>query len=96
MVKHIVMFKLTEKNAGNIQKAVDALNGMRGRIETLKFLEVGVDFSDSERSHDIVLTTHFEDRKDLQTYADHPNHIPVKNLLMSLCASSIVVDYEDL
>jgi hypothetical protein len=94
MVKHIVMFKLTEKNQENLDQAMTALNSLRGNIETLKFLELGIDFLGSERSYDIVLTAFFDDREGLKTYAGHKNHLPVVDKMRSLCSSSIVVDYE--
>ena len=50
MVKHIVMFKLKEKSPENLEHAVSTLRGLDGKIETLRFLEVGVDFKKSERS----------------------------------------------
>ena len=94
MVKHIVMFKLAENTPENLEKAVHALNGMKGKIETLRFLEVGRNYSDSERSYDLVLTTHFDDIEGLETYATHENHLPVIKLIKSLCSHSVVVDYE--
>mgnify|MGYP002630293366 CR=1 FL=1 len=94
MVKHIVMFKLTEKSTENMNRAIHSLNSLNGKIETLKFIEIGTDFMESERSYDIVLTTHFEDREGLNIYATHKNHLPVVQVMRSLCSSSIVVDYE--
>ncbi len=78
MVKHIVMFKLNEKSPDNLKTLTSALNGMRGHIETLMFLEVGEDFKASDRSFDLVLTTHFENRQGLETYAGHQVHQPIK------------------
>lgn len=94
MIKHIVMFQLKEKTEENLNKAVNALRGLDGKIETLRFLEVGIDFQGSERSFDIVLTTHFDDKEGLSTYATHPMHLPVVELLGELCAAAKVVDYE--
>ena len=94
MVKHIVMFKLAEKNQESLSQAMMALNSLRGNIETLKSLELGTDFLNSERSYDLVLTAFFDDREGLKTYANHKNHIPVVEKMRSLCSSSIVVDYE--
>lgn len=94
MVKHIVMFKLKDKTQENLDKLADALEGMEGHIETLRFLEVGRDFKGSERSYDLVLTTHFDDREGLQTYSAHEVHQPVLKLARELCSSTIVVDYE--
>ncbi len=94
MVKHIVMFKLKEKSPDNLKALTSALNGMKGRIETLKFLEVGEDFKNSDRSFDLVLTTHFGNRQGLETYAGHKVHQPVIQLTRSLCSQTVVVDYE--
>ncbi len=94
MVKHIVMFKLAEKNQKNLNEALESLNSLRGNIESLKFLELGTDFLNSERSYDIVLTALFDDREGLKAYAEHRNHLPVVDKMRSLCSSSIVVDYE--
>ena len=94
MVKHIVMFKLKEKNPANLKKAVQALQGLEGEIEALRSLEIGIDFAQSERSYDIVLTTHFDDRNGFDTYGPHPKHIPVIETMRALCSSSVVVDYE--
>ncbi len=94
MVKHIVMFKLAEKNQKNMDQAIAALNSLRENIETLKFLELGTDFLGSERSYDIVITAFFDDREGLKIYAGHKNHLPVVEEMRSLCSSSIVVDYE--
>jgi hypothetical protein len=94
MVKHIVMFKLTEKTTGNMEHAVDSLRSLEGKIETLQSIEIGTDFLESERSYDIVLTAHFKDQDGLNIYANHKNHLPVVKIMRSLCSSSVVVDYE--
>ena len=94
MVKHIVMFKLLNKNKINIEKAIDALKSLEGNIDVLRSVEVGVDFTESERSYDIVLTTEFDNREGLNAYGPHHNHLPVVETIRSLCSSSVVVDYE--
>jgi len=94
MVKHIVMFKLKEKSPDNLRTLTSSLNEMKGQIETLRFLEVGEDFKGSDRSFDLVLTTHFENRQGLETYAGHKVHQPVIQLARSLCSQTVVVDYE--
>ena len=94
MVKHIVMFKLTEKTPQNMELAIDSLRSLENKIETLKFIEIGTDFLESDRSYDIVLTAHFENLEGLKTYSSHENHLPVVKIMRSLCSSSVVVDYE--
>lgn len=94
MVKHIVMFKLAEKTPENLDLVINSLRSMEGKIETLRFIEVGQDYSGSERSYDVVLTTNFDDNEGLKIYASHKNHLPVIEKMRSLCKSSVVVDYE--
>ena len=94
MIKHIVMFKLKEKKPASLEKAVQALQSLEGEIEALRSLEIGIDFTQGERSYDIILTTLFDDRKGFDTYGPHPKHIPVKETMRALCSSSVVVDYE--
>ena len=93
MVKHLVMFKLKEKTVENMYTAVSTLRGLDGKIESLRFIEVGVDLKGSERSYDLVLTTHFDDQEGLSAYASHPTHLPVIETMRNLCSNSIVVDY---
>ena len=94
MVKHIVMFKLSEKTPENMERAVNSLRSLEGNIEVLKSIEVGTDFMESDRSYDIVLTTAFENREGLEIYGGHENHLPVIKIMRSLCSNSMVVDYE--
>ena len=94
MVKHIVMFKLNEKTSENMNRATNSLRSLEGNIETLKSVEIGTDFLESDRSYDIVLIAHFENREGLKIYGNHKNHLPVVKIMRSLCSSSIVVDYE--
>ena len=94
MIKHIVMFKLATKNPSTVEKAVAALESLRDGIETLRFLEIGVDYFGSDRSYDIILVTHFENNEGLETYRHHKVHAPVIKTMKELCSNSITVDYE--
>ena len=94
MIKHIVMFKLSEKTPENMEYAIKSLKSLEGNIETLKAIEIGSDFLESERSYGIVLTAQFDNQEDLKIYAQHENHLPVVKIMRSLCASSVVVDYK--
>ena len=94
MVKHIVMFKLLDKNKANIEIVVNALKSLEGNIDIRRSVEIGVNFTESERSYDIVLTTEFDNREALNVYGPHPKHLPVVETIRSLCSGSVVVDYE--
>ena len=94
MIKHIVMFKLKNNSKENVEKVVNALKTLEGNIDVLRSAEVGVNFTVSERSYDIVLTTEFDNRDALNAYGPHPKHLPVVETVRSHCSGSVVVDYE--
>ena len=94
MIKHIVMFKLLDRNKKNIEKAVNSLKSLKENIDFIRSVEIGVDITKSERSYDIILITEFDNHEDLKKYGPHPNHLPIVKLIRSLCSTSVVVDYE--
>jgi len=93
MVKHIVFFKLPQ---GFTQKDIfiEKLNNLKDEIDFIKALEVGVDFIQSDRSFDLVLTVVVGSKEDLSAYATHPNHLPVVDFIKSNQIETKVVDYE--
>ena len=66
MYSHIVMFKLEEEE--DIPSTVAMLSGMDAHIPQIRFLEVGVDDSPTERSANIVLITRFDSREAMEVY----------------------------
>ena len=94
MITHIVLFKLKEPTPEAVEKARDLLLSMQGKIEQLRYLEVGVDKIRSERSADIALTTRFDSMEDLQAYIVDPYHAQVVAAHMkSVCSSVVSADY---
>jgi len=94
MIIHIVMFKFKEENFdANIQEVKQRLNDLVALIPELKCLEVGVDFSRSERAFDLSLYSSFNSKEDLKAYAIHPEHLKVVELIKSVTTESKVVDY---
>lgn len=94
MIRHIAMFWLKDKSPENIQLTADKLRSMKGKIEGMRDLEVGVDFLRSERSCDICLTTLFETREALDAYRTHPVHLPVQAHMHAVREKSCAADYE--
>jgi len=99
MIKHIVMWKLKDEAHGNT-KAVNArlikekLESLNGRIPGLIKLEVGIDFSATGESCDIVLYSEFKARQDLKNYQDHPEHKAIMPFVGEARSERRVVDYE--
>ncbi len=95
MIVHIVMFKFKdESKESNIQEVVKRLNALLELIPELKSMEVGVNFTDSERAFDLSLYSTFDTKEELQAYAVHPEHLKVVELIKSVTLESKVVDYE--
>jgi len=91
MVKHIVMWRLKNKaDATMIQAKLEAL---RGKIPGLISLEVGIDFSDTEQSADIVLVSVLENEAALQVYQNHADHQAVIPMMKEATISRTLVDY---
>ena len=94
MIVHIVMFKFNEENKQkNILIVKEELEALVKKIPELKCLEVGVDFNQSERAFDLSLYSTFTTKDDLKTYAVHPEHLKVVELIKKVITESKVVDY---
>jgi len=94
MVVHIVMLDFKEENReGNLKKVKLALESLPQKIEPLLSMEVGLDFMQSERSFDLVLTTMFETKEGLSKYATHPAHLEVVSVIKEITNGAKVVDY---
>ncbi|MDD3324718.1 MAG: Dabb family protein [Sulfurospirillaceae bacterium] len=94
MVRHIVFFKLEDASKENKKYIQEILLSMKGKIEVLCNLEVGVNFSPEERAFDVALISDFSSKDDLGIYAKHPVHVEIVNYLKSIHTLTKVVDYE--
>ena len=92
MITHIVFFKF--RSPADVEPVRAALEGMRGRVPTLRELEVGVDELHTERSFDLSLLTRFDSWVDLDAYRIDPVHLKVIELVKQVGAETKVVDYE--
>ncbi len=67
---------------------------MKGNVELLRDIEVGIDFLHSERSYDIILQVVVDDEKALEEYQNHPYHVNiVKKHMHAVRSASVAVDY---
>lgn len=97
MIKHIVMWSLkgaTEsEKAGNIAKLCDAFDSIRGKIPGMTHMQIGVDSSRVEYACDVVLVSEFESQNALDAYAQHPEHLRVKDELAGVRVARHQVDF---
>jgi purine/pyrimidine-nucleoside phosphorylase len=93
MIKHIVFFKLPE-NFTKKDLFVEKLNNLKNDIDLIKALEVGINFTDSDRAFDISLTIIVSTKEALAEYAVHEKHLPVVEFIKSNKIETKVVDFE--
>jgi hypothetical protein len=99
MINHVVLFKLkkypsdSEKQT-EISKIEEALMGLAGKIDELKYIEVGVNYDLDAQSHDICLITHFDSIDHLDAYRIHPEHVKVAGLIAQHAVERAAVDFE--
>lgn len=99
MIKHIVMWRLKESaggndKAGNAALLKEKLEALAGRIPGLLKIEVGLDFSGTPDSPDVVLYSELESREALEGYRSHPEHQAVFPFVKEIASERRVVDYE--
>lgn len=91
MITHVVLFKFSAR--ADAEQARERLLGMRGQIEALLELEVGLDITRSPRSYDLALITRFADQAGLDAYQEHPAHLPVLEFIRARAEAVCAVDF---
>jgi quinol monooxygenase YgiN len=79
------------ENAQKMKQMLEALNGI---IPDLLRLEVGIDFSATEASGDLILYSEFPDRAALDAYQVHPEHQKCVQFGKLVVSERRLVDYE--
>ena len=93
MIKHIVCFKM--KDSSTVDKAVEILKSMEGKVPQIIEIEVGKDFLHSARSYDIILQVKLKDTASLEAYQSDDYHCSVvKEFMHANVEKSVAVDYE--
>jgi hypothetical protein len=98
MIKHIVLFKFVafeserEKN-DKLKEIEKALYSLKGKIDCLLSIEVGINVNPNE-VFDMALTTTFNSMEDLDKYAKHPDHLEVAKLIGAVKADRACVDFK--
>ncbi len=95
MIVHIVMIKFKEDTSKEqILDIKKRLEELVSKIEPLLSMEVGLNFKESDRAMDLVLTATFDTKEGLEIYAPHPAHQEVVKSIKELGEYTRVVDYE--
>lgn len=97
MIRHIVMWRVKgdtpAERAQARQKVKQSFESLRGRVPGMRNLEVGLDFSGVDYASDVVLVSEFETQAALAAYANHPEHLRVRDELEGMRTTRHQVDY---
>ena len=94
MIKHVVCFKLLDPIPENCQKAKEVLLSMKGNVDLIRDIQVGIDLLHSERSYDVILEVKLDDLAALKAYDTHPYHVNVvKKHMHSVRKASVAIDF---
>lgn len=99
MLKHIVMWKFKDEALGNdkdsnIREAKRMIESLKGRIESIRDIELGINVEGLTGSYDLVLYSAFDDAEGLNAYQTHPEHVEIIAFMKAATAERACVDYE--
>ena len=97
MIRHIVLWRIAEtENAAERALAIkENLEALKGKIDKVVDIEVGINFNETEAASDVALVSMFRTKEDLDIYQDHPEHKAVgANYVRPFVTERRVVDYE--
>ncbi len=98
MVKHIVLFQLSDDLQGEQRKQVkqDFRNGIMALPEVISFIrKIEVEFNvNPKEQYDIALYSEFDSLDDVKAYAVHPQHVEVAGIIRPYMKNRACVDYE--
>jgi hypothetical protein len=75
-------------------KMQEKLESLKGKIEGLVSLQVGMNHNGSPDAYDVCLITEHRSWKDLQHYQDHPLHKEVAAFVGTVRKTRAVTDFE--
>lgn len=98
MIRHIVMWKFRrdlEETPHEIACQMKSrLEALKGEIEGLVAIEVGVNIKETASSFDAVLTADFESWEKMEAYKANPLHVVISDYCKSRRLERVDVDYE--
>jgi hypothetical protein len=98
MIRHIVMWRVAGKTASErretARRVKQEFESLQGLIPGLLEIDVGLDISEVDYACDVVLVADFESRAALEDYANHPEHLRVREVLAGMREARHQVDYD--
>ncbi len=91
MLTHVVLMRFTDP--ADAAKSARLLEGLVGKVQAIRNLDVHLDELHTEVSWDLVLVTTHDDAEGLRAYQSDPVHLELAAWLRPRLAARAVVDY---
>ena len=82
------------KTGSNLDELAAAIHSLKGKVDSLMDLEVGINFNPSDSAYDLVFTGTFENKLRLGEFEQDPYHKEISTRVSAAKESRVVVDYE--
>lgn len=96
-IRHVVSWKLAssdrEQHPAQAAEIKAGLEGLRGRIEGLSAIDVGINTIGPDSNWDVVLIADYTDEAALHAYQSHPEHVAVAAFIRPLVSERSCVDF---
>ena len=94
MVKHIVLWKIKDsaEKQQNIDRMIEMLTALVGKIDGLVSVEMGHNFNTSSE-YDVVLYATLKNTSALRYYQNHPEHVKCKEFISAIAENRTAADY---
>lgn len=101
MIRHVVMWKVSEDALGEdetkeqaVRRLAGSLNALVEKVPGVVALSAGSNCVDADGNWDMGLVADFENQADLDAYAVHPLHLEVVAQIRAVVSARACVDFE--
>ncbi len=91
MIRHIVLFSLTDDSGPEGLELLASLEALPDRLPEIRGLMLGRLINDTGQ-HQFAMTVDLDDAEALARYREHPDHVPVVEQLRALASEIVVAD----
>jgi Stress responsive A/B Barrel Domain len=94
VIRHIVLFSLTDGSGPEGAELLASLEALPDRISEIRGFMLGRLINDTGQ-HQFALTVDLDDAEALARYREHPDHVPIVEQLHALASEIVVADISD-
>ncbi|AZV46507.1 stress protein [Nautilia sp. PV-1] len=92
MIRHVVLFKT--KEGAPLPLFKEKIENLKHKIPEILNINVGLDIKFDPNSSDFCVITDVKNIKDLEIYANHPDHLEVISFIKPYITERKVVDFK--